>query len=83
MLVGDERGNNGVKKLQKLLSECFLKHPPSTHGFNPHLTMLYDKLELAPEPIEPMFWTVKEITFVRSEVGETKYHFLKNWRLAA
>jgi len=82
VLVGDDHGNDGVRNLNGLLNTEFLEYfssPPSTPKFAPHLTLLYDKQELAPKPIEPVSWVVKEVIFVRSEVGATKYHWLGRW----
>jgi RNA 2',3'-cyclic 3'-phosphodiesterase len=79
VLANDDCGNDGVRNLRRLLNTEFLKYFPSPHSppkFVPHLTLLYDKQELSPKPIEPVSWMVKEIVLVRSEVGLTKYHWL-------
>jgi RNA 2',3'-cyclic 3'-phosphodiesterase len=84
VLVDDDHGNDGVRNLRRLLSTEFLKYLHSTQPppkFVPHLTLLYDKHELAPKPIEPVSWMVKEIVLVRSEAGATKYHWLGRWAL--
>lgn len=84
VLVDENRGNDGVRNLQDLLGAEFIKYfpsPTSPPKFVPHLTLLYDKQELAPKSIEPVSWMVKEIVLVRSEVGLTKYHWLGRWAL--
>jgi 2'-5' RNA ligase len=45
----------------------------------PHLTLLYDKKHFDSTGIKPVFWTVREIVLVASEVGATKYHLLGRW----
>jgi RNA 2',3'-cyclic 3'-phosphodiesterase len=82
VFVGDDDGNQSVRKLQGLLGAKFLRGSSATHKFIPHLTLLYDRLELAPEPVGPVFWTVKEIVLVRSEVGATKYDWLGQWKFS-
>jgi 2'-5' RNA ligase len=82
VLVDDNHGNDGVRNLHGLLSAEFWKYfssPPSTPKFVPHLTLLYDKQELTPKPVEPVCWTAKEIVFVCSELGATKYCWLARW----
>ena len=82
VFVGDDDGNQSVRKLQGLLDAKFLRGSHSTRKFIPHLTLLYDRLELAPKPVEPVFWTVKEIVLVRSEIGATKYNSLGRWKFS-
>lgn len=82
VLVDDNHGNDGVRNLHGLLRAKFAKYVSSTSSapkFMPHLTLLYDKQELTPKAIKPVYWTVKEIVLVRSEVGATKYHWLGRW----
>jgi 2'-5' RNA ligase len=81
VLVGDERGSEGAKKLHESLCAEFLKHPSRARQFIPHLTLLYDRSELAPVPVEPISWAVREFIFVLSEVGATKYDSLGRWEL--
>lgn len=84
VLAGDDRGNDGVKKFHGLLRAEFAKYisrPRSTSKFNPHVTLLYDQQELVSKPIEPVYWTVRKIVLVLSEVGATKYHRLGSWAL--
>jgi 2'-5' RNA ligase len=71
------RNLNGLLKTE--FSKFFSFPPPSPPKFAPHLTLLYDKQELAPTPIEPVSWMVQEVVFVGSEVGATKYHRLGRW----
>jgi len=82
VFVGDDDGNQSVRKLQGLLDAKFLRGSHTTRKFIPHLTLLYDRLKLAPKPVEPVFWTVREIVLVRSEIGATKYDWLGRWKFS-
>jgi 2'-5' RNA ligase len=84
LVLIDAQENNGVRHLYKLLTAEFSKYvrsTSSTTNFMPHLTLLYDKHELTPQPVEQVSWIVKEIVLVRSEVGATKYQWLGRWAL--
>jgi 2'-5' RNA ligase len=84
VLVNDKHGNDGIMKLYGLLLAEFAKYMKAAvpkSQFVPHLTLLYDKQELAPRSIEPVRWTVREISLVASEVGATKYHPIKRWEI--
>lgn len=84
VLVDEGHEGHKVMRLHALLCAEFAKFDPSaraSHKLFPHLTLLYDNHEVAPEPVEPVHWTVKEIVLVRSEVGATKYERLGSWAL--
>jgi 2'-5' RNA ligase len=54
-----------------------------SHGrFNPHVTLLYPRNVVPPEPIDPIQWKVEEFVLIRSEEGKTKYEYLGRWKLA-
>lgn len=58
--------------------------PPSQKKptrFTPHLTLLYDKELLAPQSVEPVSWTAKEIVLALGEAGAKDYHRLGSWVL--
>lgn len=52
-------------------------------AFVPHVTLLYDALTIAPEPVEPFEWTVREFVLIHSLLGRTEYRVLGRWPLAA
>ncbi|MGN2252376.1 RNA 2',3'-cyclic phosphodiesterase [Frateuria sp. GZRe12] len=52
-------------------------------AFVPHVTLLYDALTIAPQPIEPFEWTVQEFVLIHSLLGRTEYRVLGRWPLAA
>jgi 2'-5' RNA ligase len=82
VLAGDDHGNDGVRSLHRSLRAEFAKYisiNSSAPRFVPHLTLLYDKKHFDPGGIKPVFWTVREIVLVASEVGATKYHLLGRW----
>jgi RNA 2',3'-cyclic 3'-phosphodiesterase len=51
-------------------------------GFNPHLTLLYDKSLVKEQPIDPVSWTASEFVLVRSLRGESHHERLARWPLA-
>jgi 2'-5' RNA ligase len=84
VLLNADHGSDGIMGLHGLLLAEFVKLGSATYPtpkIVPHLTVLYDKQELAPRPVEPVCWAVKEIVLVLSEVGAAKYHRLGCWRL--
>jgi 2'-5' RNA ligase len=84
VLAGDDKGNADVKRLHGALRTEFAIQGPTTGlttRLTPHVTLFYEQLELPFESVEPVCWTVKEIVFVGSEVGKTKYHVLGRWPL--
>ena len=52
-------------------------------SFTPHLTLLYDKQEVAERTIEPVRWTAREFVLVDSRVGRTQHVQLARWPLLA
>lgn len=84
VLSKDDWIDNDVMRFHELLwatFEKFDRRPCSIPKFTPHLTVLYDNQTLDSTPIETMFWTVKEIVLVCSDVGATKYQRLGSWTL--
>ncbi|MCX7514098.1 RNA 2',3'-cyclic phosphodiesterase [Frateuria sp. STR12] len=51
--------------------------------FVPHVTLLYDTLKIAPRPVEPMGWAVREFLLIHSLLGRTEYRVLGRWALRA
>lgn len=49
--------------------------------FTPHVTLLYDELPLAPQPVEPVVWQVREFVLVDSLIGRTRHVPLARWAL--
>lgn len=51
------------------------------HRFTPHVTLLYDERTLAPEPVSPVGWTVREFVLIHSLLGKTEHRVLGRWSL--
>lgn len=51
------------------------------HGFEPHLTLMYDERMVAPQPVAPIAWRVDEFVLVRSPIGRGEYELLGRWPL--
>jgi RNA 2',3'-cyclic 3'-phosphodiesterase len=77
------RGDDGVVGLTMLYRSLGLAM--QTMGlkarldFTPHITLLYDGQRIDEQPIEPIFWTVREFVLVRSLIGRTKHILLGRW----
>lgn len=83
------RGDAGVASLQELqsalgkdMAACGMGRLVE-HKFTPHVTLLYDDRAVAPQPIEPIVWTVREFVLVRSLLGKTEHLILGRWSLRA
>ena len=49
--------------------------------FVPHLTLLYDKRTLPAQAVEPISWTVRDSSLVRSLLGQGRHQVLGTWQL--
>jgi 2'-5' RNA ligase len=84
VLHRDNHDDGAIIRLHGLLHAELAKYAFSNRPhqkFNPHVTLLYDERQLPVKPIEPVCWTVKEIVLVCSEIGATKYQYLRRWAL--
>jgi 2'-5' RNA ligase len=83
VLVGDD-GVVGLTRLSSSLCTTMRRvglRPREPSGFNPHVTMLYDRRRIGELSVEPICWTVNEIVLVLSLIGRTKYYSLGRWQL--
>ena len=82
VLLGSE-GIAALKEFHGILGTTLTKAgfnlKPSS--FTPHLTLLYDKHEVAERTIEPVRWTAREFVLVDSRVGKTQHVQLARWPL--
>ena len=62
-----------------LAQNQFRKFLKSTYA--PHLTLLYDRRDVPEHPIDPIRWTINEITLVHGLWGEGRHVVLGRWRL--
>jgi 2'-5' RNA ligase len=81
-------GSDGVDALKEFrgvlgttLARAGFNLKPS--NFTPHLTLLYDKKEVAERSIEPVRWTAREFVLVDSRVGKTQHVQVAKWPLLA
>lgn len=49
--------------------------------FIPHVTLLYDKRLLTPQAVEPIRWTVRDFSLVRSLLGRGRHEVIGTWPL--
>lgn len=47
----------------------------------PHLTLMYSNQTVKERPVEPIQWTIKAFTLIRSHVGKTLHEPLGSWPL--
>jgi 2'-5' RNA ligase len=52
-------------------------------SYLPHITLLYDRRDVAPRMVEPVCWTAREFVLVHSRQGRTQYATLARWPLSA
>jgi 2'-5' RNA ligase len=50
-------------------------------SFTPHMTLLYDDTIVEDVPIQPIGWTVREVTLVHSLIGRSIHIRLARWAL--
>lgn len=86
VLTGGD-GVIGLVELYKTLAQALLKvgiagNPPS---YTPHVTLLYDDVTAAPEPVPAVRWTVRELVLLHSRIGQNQpaYATLARWELAS
>ncbi len=53
----------------------------TTGPFTPHVTLLYDDPMIAPDPIPPVSWMVRELVLIRSHMGKSIHEPLGRWAL--
>ena len=79
------RGDDGVVGLTMLYQSLGLAMRTvglrACLDFTPHMTLLYDDRRIDEQPIEPIFWTVREFVLVHSLRGKTKHIPLERWQL--
>ena len=84
VLLGEEDSTGLARLYESLgtrLAAAGLARPE--RGFVPHVTLLYDARTIAPRPIEPLGWTVREFLLIHSLLGRTEYRVLGRWSLPA
>lgn len=75
VLCGDE-STIGLEILQQRVSDTLDGRPQLARPFTPHVTLLRDSRHVEAHEIEPIAWTVRDITLVHSLLGRTTHHHL-------
>lgn len=80
VVFGDD-GVVGLFMLAEALGEAlhrvgFARPPPA---WTPHMTLLYDRIPVPEQPVEPIRWRVRELVLVRSLVGQSRHVILGRW----
>jgi 2'-5' RNA ligase len=84
ILKGSEEALADLQAYRKALGEALaMQNVPTTTAFTPHVTLLYDDPIVAPDPITPISWTVRELVLVRSLLGKGVHQHIGRWLLKA
>ena len=83
VLLGSD-GAAALREFQGVLGTTLARagFTPRPSSFTPHLTLLYDKREVAERTIEPIQWFAREFVLIDSRVGKTQHVQLAKWPLA-
>lgn len=84
VLTGGD-GATALAALYKSLAQALLKVgiPGNPASYTPHITLLYDDVTAAPEPVPAIRWTVRELVLLHSRIGQSQpaYATLARWPL--
>lgn len=84
LVLAEGEGTIGVSRLRERLVQAMRAAglpAKAARAFSPHMTLLYDETAIAPEPVEPVEWTVREFHLVRSLFGTGRRIRLGRWKL--
>lgn len=82
ILKGDDEGLADLHAYRAALGLALAGQGVKTAGaFTPHVTLLYDEPIIAPDPIAPISWTVRELVLIRSHMGKSVHEPLGRWAL--
>jgi 2'-5' RNA ligase len=79
----DSSGARGLKELRRVMADV-LPSTPRISSFTPHITLLYDRQNVAEEAISEMKWTVTEAALIHSKINRGSlqpYSLLTRWPL--
>src|ERR1700710_1918543 len=84
VLLGSD-GAAALKEFHGVLGTTLARagFTPRSSSFTPHLTLLYDKREVAKRTIESIQWFAREFVLIDSRVGKTQHVQLAKWPLVA
>lgn len=86
LVLRSEAGRDALRALQARLGLALRSLGSlirAGHGFEPHLTLMYDEREIAAQSIDPIAWRAEEFVLVRSRIGRGEYEPLGRWPLRA
>ncbi|HEY5290567.1 MAG TPA: 2'-5' RNA ligase family protein [Caulobacteraceae bacterium] len=82
------RGGDGLAELMKFhrglgaaITRARVGRPVASQ-FTPHVTLLYDHIQVEERAVEPIRWTVSEFILVHSLLGQTRHVPLARWSLS-
>jgi 2'-5' RNA ligase len=81
------RGGDGLAELgrfQRVLGAAITRTRigrPVASQFTPHVTLLYDGVQVEERAVEPIRWIVREFVLVHSLLGQTRHVPLARWSL--
>ena len=81
---GHAAGLASLRRLQRLLAAAMTDAGIGRYvrsRFKPHMTLLYDRKYVAPQPIRPLRWTANEVVLIDSLVGRSQHIVLGRWPL--
>ena len=77
-------GLAGLMRFQRALGAAITRTRvgrPVASRFTPHVTLLYDDIQVEERAVEPIRWTVNEFILVHSLLGQTRHVPLARWPL--
>jgi 2'-5' RNA ligase len=82
------RGGDGLVGLTRFQGELAMAMAKSGQAaraprasFTPHVTLLYDDLTVAEQPVASVRWTVRELVLVHSVLDQNRHVHLARWSL--
>ena len=82
------RGGDGLAELMKFqrglgtaITRARVGRPVASQ-FTPHVTLLYDDIQVEERAVEPIRWTVSEFILVHSLLGQRRHVPLARWSLS-
>jgi len=82
VLLGDE-GVIGVHQMRDALKTALGGRTVQDAHYQPHLTLLYDRIGLLEQTIDPIRWMVRDFVLIHSPYGQGVHNILGRWPLGA
>jgi RNA 2',3'-cyclic 3'-phosphodiesterase len=83
LVLGGGDGVAALVMLHQVLADAMTKAGlrVKVKSYTPHLTLLYDRGDVARQPVETISWTVRDFVLVQSLIGQSKHVPLARWPL--